>query len=218
MPEPEKTNLSRREREREQHRQEILDAAEAMFSSKGIAEVTIEDVAKKADFAVGSIYNFFGGKEDLVHQVMLRLATWRVDEIESSVLLIQDKPVEALKMLTHLWFSHHTKHGAFLRVVFHSNLLSGKRPGEPCENPDMRLQMKRYETAICKFFESGVKAGVFQKLDPQHLMLMFEGICRSFLFASRWTHDTRPKQELEDELFAAVHAAITGHLFERPRL
>lgn len=206
------TRLTRRERERELHRQEILDAAEEIFSIKGIAGSTIEDVAKKADFAVGSIYNFFSGKEDLTNQVFMRLAKSRIAEIEETVIPIMDKPVVALRVLTELWISHHARHGAFLRMAFVSRMAEGKGPWGPHEDSEMRQQLELYEVAGSRFFEAGIQVGAFHKMNPSHLMLIFEGICRSFLFSWERKHDTRPKTELTDELFHAVHTAVTGKL------
>ncbi len=209
------TGMTRRERERELHRQEILDAAEEIFSVKGLAGSTIEDVAKKADFAVGSIYNFFGGKEDLIHQVFMRLVKSRIAEIEEAVIPIMDRPVVALRVLTELWISHHARHGAFLRMAFVSWMAEGKCQGGPREDSEMRRQMEIYEATGSRFFEAGIKAGAFHEIDPAHLMLIFEGICRSFLFSWKRKHDPRPETELTDELFNAVHAAITGKLPDR---
>lgn len=204
--------LTRREREREQHRQEILDAAEEIFSVKGIATSTIEDVAKKSDFAVGSIYNFFSGKEELIQQVFMRVAKSRIVDIEETVLPILDQPVVALRALTELWVSHHARHGAFLKMAFVSRMAEGKGPGSPCEDSEMRIQMELYEAVCCRFFEAGRQAGVFHKINPAHLLLIFEGICRTFLFFWERKHDTRPKPELTDELFHVVYVAVTGKL------
>ena len=215
MSENTKKPLTRREREREQHRQEILDAAEEIFSVKGIATSTIEDVAKKADFAVGSIYNFFSGKEELIQQVFMRLAKSRIADLEEVVLPILDQPVVALRALTELWVSHHARHGAFLKMAFVSRMAEGKGPGSPCEDSEMRTYMETYEALGCRFFEAGIEAGIFHKIPPAHLLLIFEGICRTFLFSWERKHDTRPKPELTEELFTTIHVAVTGKLLEK---
>lgn len=41
----------------------ILDASERLFLTRGFEATTIEQLAKQADVAVGSIYGHFGGKE-----------------------------------------------------------------------------------------------------------------------------------------------------------
>ena len=46
----------RREREREQRRNTILDAAETVFFSKGINLATMDEVAEEAELSKGTLY------------------------------------------------------------------------------------------------------------------------------------------------------------------
>ena len=62
--------MTRREKERLAHRAAILDAAERIFAAKGFPGATIAEIAREAEFAVGSIYNFFPGKRELAEAVM----------------------------------------------------------------------------------------------------------------------------------------------------
>ena len=48
-----------------ERRQEILNAAQAVFDAKGYAESTVEEIATNANISKGSVYNYFGSKEDL---------------------------------------------------------------------------------------------------------------------------------------------------------
>jgi len=58
--------LSRKERERQQHRREIILAAVHLFAQKGFNDTTLEDVASLAEFGKGTIYNHFENKNDLL--------------------------------------------------------------------------------------------------------------------------------------------------------
>lgn len=51
-------------------RQQILDAARAVFERKGIAETSMTDVSAQAGVAVGSIYVHFGSKEELLKRLI----------------------------------------------------------------------------------------------------------------------------------------------------
>lgn len=215
MDDDDNKTMTRREREREQHRQEILDAAEAIFTERGITGVTIEDIAKKAEFAVGSIYNFFSGKDDLIHQVFVRVATIRNAQIEEAVMPLAGCPVEALRALTQTWIGHHRQHGSFLRAAFVFEMAKGWKPGTPMFNPELMALFKRYESLGCAFFKKGVEAGVFHRLPPLHLLMIFEGTCRSFVMNVERTRDGRPAEVLADELFGLVHVALTGRLLEK---
>ena len=48
----------------------ILNAAETVFAEKGFSRATIGEIAKMANVAEGSIYNFFSNKEDLFSSVI----------------------------------------------------------------------------------------------------------------------------------------------------
>ena len=202
--------LTRREREREQHKREVLDAAEEIFATRGFDDATIEDIAKKADFAVGSIYNFFNGKNDLVHNVLLRLIRMRVDEIEKHVLTKSGDPVAALRTLTDQWVANYIKHGAFLRVAITARMSEGKTDFKGAGDAELRDLMKTYSDLVSRVLEAGAKAGVFHKISSEHLFAIYEGTCRSFVLIWKNRNDNRPKEALADELFATVKIALTG--------
>ena len=59
--------LSRKERERLLRREEILDAAKAVFAERGYSKATIEEIAHRAEFGKGTLYNYFpDGKEQIL--------------------------------------------------------------------------------------------------------------------------------------------------------
>lgn len=62
----------RKEREKEQRRTEIVDAAERLFIAKGYDGVSMDDVAKETELAKGTLYLYFKNKESLFFAVVLR--------------------------------------------------------------------------------------------------------------------------------------------------
>ena len=65
----------RREREREQRRADILDAAEKLFVEKGVANTTMDEVAETAEFSKGTLYLYFKNRDDIFFGVNLRALT-----------------------------------------------------------------------------------------------------------------------------------------------
>jgi TetR/AcrR family transcriptional regulator len=55
----------RKEREKQKRREEIVQAAEKVFFSKGFALATMDDIAEKAELSKGTLYLYFKCKEDL---------------------------------------------------------------------------------------------------------------------------------------------------------
>jgi AcrR family transcriptional regulator len=57
----------------EARKKQILDAAGRVFGRKGYHHATIRDVALEAGIAIGTIYNYFRNKEDLMRGLLARL-------------------------------------------------------------------------------------------------------------------------------------------------
>src|SRR5690606_26236644 len=59
--------LSRRDRERLARRRAMLDAARSVFAEKGYDGATLDEIAERAEFGKGTLYNYFeGGKEAIL--------------------------------------------------------------------------------------------------------------------------------------------------------
>ena len=63
--------LPRREREKLRQRREILDTALDLFSVKEYHNVSMHEIAEKAEFAIGTLYRFFENKEDLYKALIM---------------------------------------------------------------------------------------------------------------------------------------------------
>jgi len=62
----------RKEREKEQRRNAIIDAAEKVFSSKGFRQSSMEEVAHQAELSKGTLYLYFSSKEELQFAITTR--------------------------------------------------------------------------------------------------------------------------------------------------
>lgn len=64
---------SRRERKKAAIRAQIIATAVDLFSRRGIADVTVDQIAEAADIGKGTVYNYFATKEDIVVAFMVDL-------------------------------------------------------------------------------------------------------------------------------------------------
>ena len=76
---------SRREREIQYKRGEILSAAQKVFAEKGYSQATLEEIAQEAEFGKGTLYNYFPeGKQEILLAIFERLYDQLCDLIEST--------------------------------------------------------------------------------------------------------------------------------------
>lgn len=67
------TGVGIRERKKQETRARILRSAVDLFGQNGIDAVSVEDVAAHADVGKGTVYNYFGAKEDMLAAFVIEL-------------------------------------------------------------------------------------------------------------------------------------------------
>ncbi len=63
--------LTRKEREKIFKRTEILKASLSIFAEKGFHRTTMSEISKQSQYPLGTIYNFFTGKDQIYHDMMI---------------------------------------------------------------------------------------------------------------------------------------------------
>ena len=89
--------LTRAERQR-RTREELVDAAERIFSKQGFHATSLDAVAAEAGFTKGAVYSNFDSKEGLFFAVYERRVDRRVEQMDAA-LAEATTPVEALEGL-----------------------------------------------------------------------------------------------------------------------
>ena len=175
--------ISRREREKARQRQEMLDAALSLFSEKGYHNVTMHEIAGKAEFAIGTLYKFFKNKEDLYRAMMLE----KSDEFHGSVRKAIDEhedEVEKLRNYVKTVGEVFRAHVPVIRLYFsethgESFNLSAGLDSELREHHDEFLQN------LEAIFADGIRKNRFKRIaDPRYLAMSLDGIIHALLF--RW--------------------------------
>ena len=73
--------MGRRERKKLLSRKAILDAAVREFSRKGFKETSVADIMNAADLGIGTFYNYFESKEE----ILMCLLGCLVDEVDKAL-------------------------------------------------------------------------------------------------------------------------------------
>jgi AcrR family transcriptional regulator len=80
---------------KERKRESICRAAAELFRSYGIDKTSIGDIARKAGVSPATIYNHFGGKNNLVHEIIKRLVR---EQLEKGRKIIESKKTFSEKL------------------------------------------------------------------------------------------------------------------------
>jgi AcrR family transcriptional regulator len=115
----------RKERERQQRSNDILEAARRLFEARGFLNTTLQDVAKEAEISVGLIYRYFESKEDIFASLALKGAEEFDSEMEvilKRALSARKKPAPAavLHEFAVRFFAFYNPYGEYFDLLMYS--------------------------------------------------------------------------------------------------
>lgn len=177
--------LSRRERNKLRNRSEILQAAMLEFSERGYHDTSIQDIAVRAEFAVGSIYTLFGTKEDLYRELLREHAVEAANQFTRAIEQGSDE-------YEQLWNYVEAKGRLYedkiklARLIFTETLGTGIlfKTGP---NPELKQMYELWHRQLAEIFRAGIEKGIFRAADPLALALALEGMTNQFLY--QWSED-----------------------------
>jgi len=94
-----KISTSARRALTEERRKQILDAATKVFAAKGFDRATIADIARAANIAEGSIYNYFKNKSDLLISIPRQVIQPPVESVLGQMRAASAAPIPPELML-----------------------------------------------------------------------------------------------------------------------
>ena len=178
--------LSRRERERLQHKREIMDAALRLFSERGYHNVSMEEIAKEAEFGVGTLYNFFKSKEELYKSLVKEVAD-RFHSALTSAIEEEGGEIEKLRNYLRIKGNLFKENLPVIRLYFAEtkgvtfSVIAGLEA-------ELREQYNDFLQRLSRLFEGGIEKGIFKRIaDPFYLAVALDSMSNSFLFL--WLQD-----------------------------
>lgn len=152
-------------------RQELLENAFDLFTSKGVNETTIQDIAKAAGVAKGTFYLYFKDKYDLIEKLRRKKTAKLFEEaVEFSRLVHYENFTEQLLIIINYIIDELTSNQDLLKFIY-KNLSMGigiekLYIDKETENGDSTAK------SIYEIFEERVKQEGLKLKDPRTTLFM----------------------------------------------
>ena len=159
------------------HLTQVLQAAEKLFAKRGFYPTTIDDIAKEAKLAKGTIYLYFDSKEDLFFSAIERKLDALLSKIEKAV----KEPGSAWQRINttigiHLKFMEENKDFFKIMQSFSEQLrekLEKELKGRVVE------KQSRYIKILTRLIQRAINEGEVKPLDARKLAVILMGIVHS---------------------------------------
>ncbi|MDX1798310.1 MAG: TetR/AcrR family transcriptional regulator [Candidatus Lokiarchaeia archaeon] len=94
---------ARREREKEQRREDIIEAAEKLFLSQGFENTTMKQIANEAQYSKGTLYNYYNSKDDLYIAIGINAYSLIINYTQQFI----EKEVPGIKQLMAVGYAYY---------------------------------------------------------------------------------------------------------------
>lgn len=181
--------LSRREREKLRQRHDIIKAALELFSEFGYHNVSMHKIARKAEFAIGTMYKFFPNKEELYRAMIIEF-TEKANAILIEALEIPGNEIEKIRNYVRVKGEVLMENEAILKLYIGRTQFASLDI-TACLNDEIRILYEKLLMKLADVFDAGIKAGLFKPLvAPYYFAVSLNSVISSFLLL--WIRD--PKQ------------------------
>jgi len=183
--------LSKRQINAQETRENILEIAYAEFAEKGLAGARIDEIAEKTATSKRMIYYHFGGKEGL-YEAVLERAYERIRAQEQAANFEALPPDQALSAIIGHNFDYHFDHPEFVRLVMNENVLNGEHIANMA---GIKARNRTVIEALRTILDKGVEQGLFRAgIDPIDLhmtisALSFYNVSNRFTFKHNFEID-----------------------------
>jgi AcrR family transcriptional regulator len=177
--------MPRREREKLRHREQMLAAALGLFSEKGFHNVSMHEIAEKAEFAIGTLYKFFKNKEDL-YKALLAAKAEEYHQILQEVLTKEGDTLTVLREYIAAKSRIFASSVSTLRLYFAETRGASFNIKAGLDN-DIRMMYDGLVEQLASVLEAGIRRKELRDLDPYYMAVVLEGITNAFLFC--WMED-----------------------------
>lgn len=149
-----------------ERRNEILDAAGQLFSTKGYDKCTIIDILDAVGIAKGTFYYYFKSKEEVLDAIIERVTEFVVEKVEkaaSNQELSLDKRM--LEVFLSMKVEDEVNHELMGELHKPENALMHQK--------SLSVMVTRITPVLVKLVDEGIRQGVFQSDFPKQYMQIF---------------------------------------------
>ena len=169
-----------KEREKEEKRNAIVDAAEKLFFSKGFDSVTMGDIAKEVGVNRATLYLYFEDKEEIFFAIVLR-ATRIMNSMFKEGASNAATGLEKIEAVGDAYLAFFQKHPDYYRLLEYSN---SQRFNAPCCNSIGEIDTLSREliTIMCDAIKTGITDGTIRKdVEPLQTAIFFASASESLV-------------------------------------
>ncbi len=189
----------------EERKDQIMNAAEGVFSQKGFNDARMDDIAEETGLSKGALYLYFKSKEDLViaildrmfKQVFQRLEARKTTESSATEAMwsfTEDAIRDYKKMVRMMPIAYE-----FLALVFRNKIVQKA----------FKQYFNHYMDTLVPIIQRGIDSGEFRQVNAQDIAIAAGAIFEGTILL--WVYD-KSRVDVEHHIRSSIDLLLKGVL------
>lgn len=189
-------------------REYILDTAERLFAEQGYDAVSIREISRAADINIAMVSYYFGSKEKLYEEVVVRklISSVQVHETMDKHALYKDKLFAVIDLYLNRFFENRQ----FQNIIFREMALNQRT----IMAEQIASQVHRNFILMSEIIEKGIKHKEFKKVDIDLTLMSIIGIIRMYTTSGSMACKILQTDKMEDVFSEKSKNRLKKHLKE----
>jgi AcrR family transcriptional regulator len=168
----------------EERKDQILNAAEEVFTQKGLDDARMDDIAEGTGLSKGTLYLYFKSKDDLIAAILDRIFQREFRAFENvdlstmgatdAIWLFTDTVVKDIKIVLRLMPIAYE----FLALAFRNKVVQKA----------LKIYVNRYMDIFLPIIQRGIETGEFRQVDVREVGIAIGAIVEGTLLL--WVYDS----------------------------
>jgi AcrR family transcriptional regulator len=182
---------------------QILNAAEEVFTKKGIDEARMDDIAEGTGLSKGTLYLYFKSKEDLVIAILDRIFEGIFNQLEArkggelgateAIWRFTDEAARDYKRMLHIMPIAYE----FLALAFRNTIVQKA----------LKRYFNIYMDALIPIIQRGIDSGEFRQVNPEEVAIAAGAIFEGTILL--WVYD-KTRVEPEKHIHSSIKLLLEG--------
>jgi AcrR family transcriptional regulator len=187
----------------DERKSQILNAAEEVFTQKGLDLARMDDIADETGLSKGTLYLYFKSKDDLIIAILDRIFQGVFKQLD------ERKPGELSATESIYWFTEeairdYKKMMRLMPVAYEFLALAFR-------NKTVQLALKQYfrhyMDVLAPMIQHGIEAGEFRPVDPQEVAIALGAIYEGTVLL--WVYD-KELVDMERHIRSSIKLLLEG--------
>ena len=187
----------------DERKYQILNAAEQVFTKKGLDLARMDDIAEETGLSKGTLYLYFKSKDELIIAILDRIFDGIFKQLDArknnqlsateAIAQFTEEAIRDYKMMLHLMPVAYE----FLALAFRNKTVQKA----------LKLYFRHYMDVLVPIIQRGIDAGEFRQVDPQEVAIAAGAIYEGTVLL--WVYDSS-LVDMERNIRSSIKLLLEG--------